>query len=106
MKTYDIVTNDEYELPVAVGLKTAEEVGEFLGIKNANTVRSRIHKSKNDKTGKHQKYKIIPYEDGVRFDRALVQKRYDMRRVNRDEYDRKRYLAKKERSLKDSENDT
>lgn len=95
MKTYDIVTNDEYELPVAVGFKTAREVGEFLGIDNVNTVRSRIYKSKNNKTGRRQKYKIISFDDGEQFDKALARKRYDMRR-NRDEYDRQRYLARKE----------
>lgn len=98
MKAYNIVTNDEYELPIAVGLKTAREVKEFLGLGSVNTVRTRIHRQ-----SRHHKYKIVAYDDGVKPDKALEQKRRDMQN-DRSEYFRKRYLERKERKLNERSN--
>lgn len=35
MNLYNIVTNDEYELPIACDIEGAKAVGEFLGVSDA-----------------------------------------------------------------------
>lgn len=86
---YNIVTNDEYELPVVMDIKGAEKVGEILGIP-ANMVRKRIWRGKWPKkcTKKAIVVGVVEYED-----RPTREKRYRMKE-DRTEYFRQRYRRK------------
>mgnify|MGYP003298748547 CR=1 FL=1 len=55
IKTYMVVTNDEYEHIVKADLKGARSVGEFLGI-TENSVRQHICRNR---WGKKYKYKAV-----------------------------------------------
>lgn len=87
MNLYTIVTNDKYEFPVKSDMRV-KEVAEFFGT-TTNNVRHMVCRPR-----KKSKYKVI-VTGKVVVDRKLYQKRYDLMR-DRTEYDRQRYLRKKE----------
>lgn len=60
MKLYLYVTNDEYELPVAVA-DSPHELAKMLGV-SANTVSNSIYKERIGKTA-HSQYKKIEVDD-------------------------------------------
>ena len=95
MKTYMIVTNDEFEIPVKHDLKGAVQVAEYLGL-SVNRVRKNLctgiwnHKSE---------YKAV-VDESVIVDslerRREYSKKYSMTH-DRTEYYRQHWLRKKER---------
>lgn len=95
MKTYMIVTNDKYELPVRADLVGAQQVADYLGL-TVNRVR------KNICTGiwnHRQQYKAVVVgnaEGSIEERRRAYNKRYSMSH-DRSEYYRQYYKAKKER---------
>lgn len=97
IKTYMVVTNDEYEHIVKADLKGAKSAGEFLGI-TASAVRQHICRNR---WGKKFKYKVIvdttvsnnPVEN-----RKEYAKHYRMTHDSR-EYHRKYYQRKKQERL-------
>lgn len=83
MKTYMIVTNDEYELPVAVGFVGMDAVAKWLGL-NTSTVRGWVFRGAPIKS---------PYKVEVIEERQIE----DMEQHKRDyhrEYSRKRRMYK------------
>lgn len=95
MKTYMIVTNDKYELPVRADLVGAQQVADYLGL-TVNRVR------KNICTGiwnHRQQYKAVVVGDAegsIEERRRAYNKRYSMSH-DRSEYYRQYYRTKKER---------
>lgn len=97
IKTYMVVTNDEYEHIVKADLKGAKSAGEFLGI-TASAVRQHICRKR---WGKKFKYKVMvdtsvsnnPVEN-----RKAYAKHYRMTHDSR-EYHRKYYQRKKQERL-------
>lgn len=94
MKKYEIVTNDEYELPIAIDFYSAAEVGEYLGISKA-AVLNRIRRGQ-----KRTKYKVICREvqSTKRKSNAEYCKKYDMSH-DRSEYFRRYYRKRKQERI-------
>lgn len=94
MKKYAIVTNDEYELPIATDFSSAAEVGKYLGISKA-AVLNRIRRGQ-----KRTKYKVICKEIQLtkRKSNAEYCKKYDMTH-DRSEYFRKYYRKRKQERI-------
>lgn len=93
IKTYMVVTNDEYEHIVKTDLKGAKSAGEFLGI-TESSVRQHICRNR---WGKKYRYKVI-IDTGVVNDPAENRKAYAKRyRMTHDsrEYHRQYYQRKK-----------
>ncbi len=82
---YNIVTNDELELPVACDLVGTEAAAEWLGVKK-QTISACICK---DHWSKHQKYKAIIIES---FNKKLPE---DERKARRREYSFRHYHEKR-----------
>ena len=94
IKTYIVVTNDEYEHIVKADLKGAKSAGEFLGI-TASSVRQHICRNR---WGKKYKYKVIVDTSIVNnpvANRKAYVKHYRMTHDSR-EYHRKYYQKKKQ----------
>lgn len=94
IKTYMVVTNDEYEHIVKTDLKGAKSAGDFLGI-TANAVRQNICRNR---WGKKYKYKVIIDSSVVNDpeeNRKAYAKRYRMTHDSR-EYHRRYYQRKKQ----------
>ena len=97
IKTYMVVTNDEYEHIVKADLKGAKSAGEFLGI-TASAVRQHICRNR---WGKKFKYKVIVDTSIVNnpvANRKAYAKHYRMTHDFR-EYHRKYYQRKKKERL-------
>ena len=97
IKTYMVVTNDEYEHIVKADLKGAKSAGEFLGI-TASAVRQHICRNR---WGKKFKYKAIvdtTVSNNPVANRKAYAKRY---RMTHDscEYHREYYQRKKQERL-------
>lgn len=95
MKTYMIVTNDVYELPVSGEIVGAKAVAEALGI----TVQSLRHRLMNGFSRK-AKYKAVVIKDRQIEDKEQYKKDYARMwrfKVDRTEYHRQWYQKKKER---------
>lgn len=93
MKTYIVVTNDEYELPVSGELVGAKAVAEFMCLPI-----STVNRYISVRVPRKSKYKPVllqekQNEDKQAYKRAYS-KRYDMTH-DRSEYFRKRYQKKK-----------
>ena len=92
MKTYMIVTNDAYEMPVMQNLKGASQVSDYLGL-SVNRIR------KNLCTGvwnHKQKYKAV-VDNSCTVDALERRREYNMRYSmthDRTEYYRQYYLRK------------
>lgn len=91
-KTYMIVTNDIYELPVALDLSGAAAVAEFLGV-TVNYVR----KSLCNGWSHTVKYKAI-VDDTVTVDPAERKREYE--RQYRQTHNRNAYWAAKQREYR------
>lgn len=97
IKTYMVVTNDEYEHIVKTDLKGARSVGEFLGI-TENSVRQHICRNR---WGKKYKYKAVIDTSVINdpsANRKAYAKRYRMVHDSR-EYYRQHYQRKKQERL-------
>ena len=97
IKTYMVVSNDEYEHIVKADLKGAKSAGEFLGI-TASAVRQHICRNR---WGKKYKYKVIidtSVSNDPEENRKAYAKRYRMTHDSR-EYHRKYYQRKKEEKI-------
>lgn len=97
IKTYMVVTNDEYEHIVKADLKGAKSAGEFLGI-TESAVRQHICRNR---WGKKFKYKVI-VDTTVRNNPVENRKAYAKHyRMTHDfrEYHRKYYQRKKQERL-------
>ena len=97
IKTYMVVTNDEYEHIVKTGLKGAKSAGEFLGI-TATSIRQHIFRNR---WGKKFKYKVI-IDNSVSNNPAENRKAYAKRyRMTHDfrEYQKNYYQRKKQERL-------
>lgn len=90
IKTYMIVTNDEYELPVALDLVGAVRVAEYLGI----TV-NRVRKCLCCGWSHTAKYKAIVDETVEAMDPAERKREYEKR--YRSTHNRNAYWAAKQR---------
>lgn len=93
MKTYMVVTNDEYELPVSGELVGAKAVADFMCLPI-----STVNKYISVKVPRKSKYKPVllqekQHEDKQAYNRAYS-KRYDMTH-DRSDYFRKQYQKKK-----------
>lgn len=92
VKLYNIVTNDEYELPIKQDLKGAKEASEYLGI-SVSVFRTKLC---TDKWGK-LKYKA--YVSGiVETDKKEYMRKYG-RSEKRKEINRRYYWKHKEKRL-------
>lgn len=97
IKTYMVVTNDEYEHIVKADLKGAKSAGDFLGIA-ASAVRQHICRNL---WGKKFKYKVIVDTSIVNnpvANRKAYAKHYRMTHDS-SEYHRKYYQKKKQERL-------
>ena len=70
IKMYTIVTNDEYELPVAIDIKGAKSVADYLGI----SIQSLRHRIMRDRWS--GKYKAVVSGVVPEVDRKQYMKRY------------------------------
>lgn len=75
IKYYMIVTNDASETPVAIDLRGAKQVAEYLGVTVQN-VRHRLMRGQW-----RGKYKAVPCGVVEKYDEKAYQKRYRMRRI-------------------------
>ena len=82
IKIYDIVTNDEYELPVKLGVVGCNGIAEFLE-DNVNTVRKRFP----------GKYKVIIAGEYKRKPQSVYYKRW-LKKHDRTEYFKRRWREK------------
>ena len=97
IKTYMVVTNDEYEHIVKADLKGAKSAGEFLGI-TASSVRQHICRNR---WGKKYKYKVLVDNSVINNpeeNRRAYANRYRMSHDLR-EYHRQYYQRKKKERL-------
>lgn len=95
MKTYIVVTNDDYEHPVSDELVGAEAVAEFLGIKV-----QRLRRCLLDGFPRKSKYKAVVIKDRQIDDVEQYKKDYSVKwrfRTDRTEYYRQWYQRKKAR---------
>jgi hypothetical protein len=93
MKTYIVVTNDEYELPVSEEIVGASATAEFLGIK-----KQRLRRCLAEGFPKKAKYKAVVVKERQVEDVEQHQKEYAKRYSlthDRTEYFRTWHLRKK-----------
>lgn len=89
-KLYSIVTNDEYELPVATDIEGAKAVGVMLGL-SENSVRQHLCRGQWGK----RKYKAC--EIGIKHtDKKAYMKEYGKKRIEKEKLKAITELSRKE----------
>ena len=95
-KIYDIVTNDEYELPVKLHVVGTQAVGEFIGT-SANNIAKRM--CRGSWPGKYKAVEIgvkppQTYAEDRRNNKQICRTYYLRHKERIKEYQRERYRAK------------